>query len=320
MNFRIYFLKLAARHPAWRFFISLIHSSIFFCFSFILYVLNILRVEIVVGLVFSVPPIIILTYTFFLRRFANPTKLEELLKLKERKDKEREIERAIEKERKDKERESKERESKEREIERAIEKERKDKEKKEEEKEEEKRIKDNYLDIGLGHILPKTIEKIRNPITDKRFIKIDTTYTGGEFSKADFCQIYTVKYMPTLLHEIRKELIDELIENEMKYDEWKKFIKKKYDPLLIEGGMKEFLYKNGQFLYRMDLNSWKSTNNEWGLLVEIIFEKLIEYFLENGWTLSSNQFEQEVFLPVTLGTQSKTLVYKQVFYLHPPEK
>ena len=306
MNFRIYFLKLAARHPAWRFFISLIHSIIFFCFSFILYVLNILRVEIVVGLVFWVPPIIILTYTFFLRRFT--TKLEELLKLKERKDKERES----------KERESKERESKEREIERAIEKERKDKEKKEEEKEEEKRIKDNYLDIGLGHKLPKTIEKIRNPITDKRFIKIDTTYTRAEFSKANFCQRYTVKYMPTLLHEIRKELIDELIENEMKYDEWKKFIKKKYDPLLIEGEMKEFLYKNGEFLYRIDMITWKSSNNEWGLLVEIIFEKLIEYFLENGWTLSSNQFEKEEVR--TVPVPMKALVYKQVFYLHPPEK
>ena len=257
MNFRIYFLKLAASHPAWRFFISLIHSSIFFCFSFILFVLNILRVEIVVGSVVLVPPIIIITYTFFLRRFANPTKLEELLKLKEERDKEREIERAREKERKDKER-------KEREIERARERE-----------EEEKRIKDNYLDIGLGHKLPKTIEKIRNPITDKRFIKIDTTYTRAEFSKANFCQRYTVKYMPTLLHEIRKELIDELIENEMKYDEWKKFIKKKYDPLLIEGEMKEVLYKNGEFLYRIDMITWKSSNNEWGLLVEIIFEKLI---------------------------------------------
>ena len=274
MNFRIYFLKLAARHPAWRFFISLIHSIIFFCFSFILYVLNILRVEIVVGLVFWVPPIIILTYTFFLRRFT--TKLEELLKLKERKDKERES----------KERESKERESKEREIERAIEKERKDKEKKEEEKEEEKRIKDNYLDIGLGHKLPKTIEKIRNPITDKSIIKIEQGdergaggVTGYEF---EFNEYYTEKYMPNLLHEIRKEVIDEFIEQEIVYPYWKDFIKKKYDRSILNADGK---IKFGLIFFNHDYHHF---------VHPIIFRKLIEYFQENGWTLSEDIQKEKV--------------------------
>lgn len=241
---------------------------------------------------FLVPPIIILTYTFFLRRFANPTKLEELLKLKE----EREIERAREKEEKDKERE----------IEKARERERKDRE----EKEEQKRIKDNYLDIGLGHKLPKTIEKIRNPITDKSVIKIDTTYIFGDDTKGDFCKIYTVKYMPTLLHEIRKELIDEMIENEMKYVQWKEFIKKKYDPILIKGEIKDKSLEK--------LHTTFGSRTELRLLIEIISEKLIEYFLENGWTLSDDQFEQEELslLPIPM----KTIVNKQVFYLHPPEK
>ena len=292
MNFRIYFLKLAARHPAWRFFISLIHSSIFFCFSFILFVLNILRVEIVVGLVVLVPPIIIITYTFFLRRFANPTKLEELLKLKEERDKEREIERAREKERKDKAR-------KEREIERARERE-----------EEEKRIKDNYLDIGLGHKLPKTIEKIRNPITDKSVIKIEQGdergaqgVTGYEF---EFNEYYSEKYMPNLLHEIRKEVIDEFIEQEIVYPYWKDFIKKKYDRSILNADGK---IKFGLIFFNHDYHHF---------VHPIIFRKLIEYFQENGWTLSEDIQKEKVIKTIPVITSQ--IIYQEVYYLHPPEK
>ena len=292
MNFRIYFLKLAARHPAWRFFISLIHSIIFFCFSFILYVLNILRVEIVVGLVFLVPPIIILTYTFLLRRFANPTKLEELLKLKEEKDKER----AREKERIDSDRRCREeegRESKERER-----------------KEEEKRIKDNYLDIGLGHKLPKTIEKIRNPITDKSVIKIEQGdergaqgVTGYEF---EFNEYYSEKYMPNLLHEIRKEVIDEFIEQEIVYPYWKDFIKKKYDRSILNADGK---IKFGLIFFNHDYHHF---------VHPIIFRKLIEYFQENGWTLSEDIQKEKVIK--TIPVIRSQIIYQEVFYLHPPEK
>ena len=299
MNFRIYFLKLAARHPAWRFFISLIHSIIFFCFSFILYVLNILRVEIVVGLVFLVPPIIILTYTFLLRRFANPTKLEELLELKEERDKEKEIERAREKERKDNEREIARTREKEREIERARERE-----------EEEKRIKDNYLDIGLGHKLPKTIEKIRNPITDKSIIKIEQGdergaggVTGYEF---EFNEYYTEKYMPNLLHEIRKEVIEEFIEQEIVYPYWKDFIKKKYDRSILNADGK---IKFGLIFF----------NHHYHHFVHpIIFRKLIEYFQENGWTLSEDIQKEKVIKTIPVITSQ--IIYQEVFYLHPPEK
>ena len=299
MNFRIYFLKLAARHPAWRFFISLIHSIIFFCFFFILYVLNILRVEIVVGLVFLVPPIIILTYTFLLRRFANPTKLEELLELKEERDKEKEIERAREKERKDKEREIARTREKEREIERARERE-----------EEEKRIKDNYLDIGLGHKLPKTIEKIRNPITDKSIIKIEQGdergaggVTGYEF---EFNEYYTEKYMPNLLHEIRKEVIDEFIEQEIVYPYWKDFIKKKYDRSILNADGK---IKFGLIFFNHDYHHF---------VHPIIFRKLIEYFQENGWTLSEDIQKEKVIKTIPVITSQ--IIYQEVFYLHPPEK
>ena len=299
MNFRIYFLKLAARHPAWRFFISLIHSIIFFCFSFILYVLNILRVEIVVGLVFLVPPIIILTYTFLLRRFANPTKLEELIELKEERDKEKEIERAREKERKDKEREIARTREKEREIERARERE-----------EEEKRIKDNYLDIGLGHKLPKTIEKIRNPITDKSIIKIEQGdergaggVTGYEF---EFNEYYTEKYMPNLLHEIRKEVIDEFIEQEIVYPYWKDFIKKKYDRSILNADGK---IKFGLIFFNHDYHHF---------VHPIIFRKLIEYFQENGWTLSEDIQKEKVIKTIPVITSQ--IINQEVFYLHPPEK
>ena len=299
MNFRIYFLKLAARHPAWRFFISLIHSSIFFCFFFILYVLNILRVEIVVGLVFLVPPIIILTYTFLLRRFANPTKLEELLELKEERDKEKEIERAREKERKDKEREIARTREKEREIERARERE-----------EEEKRIKDNYLDIGLGHKLPKTIEKIRNPITDKSIIKIEQGdergaqgVTGYEF---EFNEYYSEKYMPNLLHEIRKEVIEEFIEQEIVYPYWKDFIKKKYDRSILNADGK---IKFGLIFFNHDYHHF---------VHPIIFRKLIEYFQENGWTLSEDIQKEKVIKTIPVITSQ--IIYQEVFYLHPPEK
>ena len=299
MNFRIYFLKLAARHPAWRFFISLIHSIIFFCFSFILYVLNILRVEIVVGLVFLVPPIIILTYTFLLRRFANPTKLEELLELKEERDKEKEIERAREKERKDKEREIARTREKEREIERARERE-----------EEEKRIKDNYLDIGLGHKLPKTIEKIRNPITDKSVIKIEQGdergaqgVTGYEF---EFNEYYSEKYMPNLLHEIRKEVIEEFIEQEIVYPYWKDFIKTKYDPSILNADGK---IKFGFIFFN---------HSHHHFVHPIIFRKLIEYFQENGWTLSEDIQKEKVIKTIPVITSQ--IIYQEVFYLHPPEK
>ena len=299
MNFRIYFLKLAARHPAWRFFISLIHSIIFFCFSFILFVLNILRVEIVVGSVVLVPPIIIITYTFFLRRFANPTKLEELLELKEERDKEKEIERAREKERKDKEREIARTREKEREIERARERE-----------EEEKRIKDNYLDIGLGHKLPKTIEKIRNPITDKSVIKIEQGdergaqgVTGYEF---EFNEYYSEKYMPNLLHEIRKEVIEEFIEQEIVYPYWKDFIKKKYDRSILNADGK---IKFGLIFFNHDYHHF---------VHPIIFRKLIEYFQENGWTLSEDIQKEKVIKTIPVITSQ--IIYQEVFYLHPPEK
>ena len=306
MNFRIYFLKLAASHPAWRFFISLIHSSIIIFLFFILYALNILQVEIAAGSVFLVPPIIILTHTFLLRRFANPTKLEELLKLKEEKDKER----AREKERIDSDRRCREEEGRE-----SEERERKKRER--ERKEEEKRIKDNYLDIGLGHKLPKTIEKIRNPITDKGIIRIEQGKERGGYGTAgykfEFNEYYYEKYMPNLLHEIRKEVIDEFIEHQIVYPKWKVWIKRWYDSsILIE-------CKNYSAELKADGKVISRFFGEYGLLVQsIIFSKLIEYFQENGWTLSEDIQKEKVIK--TTAFIRETRYYQEISYLHPPEK
>ncbi|MDA7788680.1 hypothetical protein N8976_02125 [Gammaproteobacteria bacterium] len=131
--------------------------------------------------------------------------------------------------------------------------------------------------------------KIRNPITDKRIIKM---------KKKMFCDAYTVKYMPTLLHEIRQELIDEMVENKSRHRNWEKFIKNKYDPLLAKKEVEEnFLYK----LIGFDI----SANSD--LLIEIIFEKLTEYFLENGWTFEVKEVKM-------------SFVNAEELYLYPPKK
>ena len=167
-------------------------------------------------------------------------------------------------------------------------------------------------EVKIRNKFPETIEKIRKPITDKRVIKInadDFTSWWSMNSREDFCNVYTVKYMPTLLHEIREELVDEMIENKVKYPRWEKFITKQYDPCLAKKEVeKDFL---SGIVRAVDYPMC-------ALLVEIMFEKLTEYFLENGWTLSENQFQQEEFTIIPIPMNE--IVNKQVFYLHPPKK
>ena len=166
-------------------------------------------------------------------------------------------------------------------------------------------------EVKIRNKFPETIEKIRKPITDKRVIKInadDFTSWWSMNSREDFCNVYTVKYMPTLLHEIREELVDEMIENKVKYPRWEKFITKQYDPCLAKKEVeKDFL---SGIVRAVDYPMC-------ALLVEIMFEKLTEYFLENGWTLSENQFQQEEFTIIPIPMNE--IVNKQVFYLHPPK-
>ena len=145
-------------------------------------------------------------------------------------------------------------------------------------------------DIKLGHKISKTVMKIRNPITDKRIIKME---------KKMFCDAYTVKYMPTLLHEIRQELIDEMVENKSRYRNWEKFIKNKYDPLLAKKEVEE------NFLYKLIV--WHNTSANADLLKEIVFEKLTEYFLENGWTFEVKKMKN-------------IFDSNEELYLYPPKK
>ena len=144
-------------------------------------------------------------------------------------------------------------------------------------------------DIKLGHKISKTVMKIRNPITDKRIIKME---------KKMFCDAYTVKYMPTLLHEIREELVDEMIENKVKYPRWEKFITKQYDPCLAKKEVeKDFL---SGIVRAVDYPMC-------ALLVEIMFEKLTEYFLENGWTFEVKKMKN-------------IFDSNEELYLYPPKK
>ena len=275
--FRVYFSKLAARNPIWRFLIGLLHSSIFIFLIAVLASQKILQDDIAVPLIIFFPIFVILTYTFFLRRFFNPEDLDKFLKSKEEKRKERE----------------------QRKKEREAEAERYKRELIKEEEKEKKRIKDNYLDIGLGHKLPKTLQKIRRKITDKSVIRIEN-YLIPQFN-----EYYLKKYMPNLLYEIRKEVINGLIEHKILYPNWKRFIEKKYDPSILsrDGGI-----RLGTRVF----------NPEGDLVEQIIFDKLIDYFLKNGWTLSEDRYRKKESKIVPIPRTA--IVNKEIFYLHPPEK
>ena len=89
-----------------------------------------------------------------------------------------------------------------------------------------------------------------------------------------------------------------MVENKSRHRNWEKFIKNKYDPLLAKKEVEEnFLYK----LIGFDI----SANSD--LLIEIIFEKLTEYFLENGWTFEVKEMKMSF-------ENTKEL------YLYPPKK
>lgn len=277
--FRVYFSKLATRNPIWRLFVGLLHSSIFIFLIAVLASQKILQDDIAVPLIIFFPIFVILTYTFFLRRFFNPEDLDKFLKSKEEKRKERE----------------------QRKKEREAEAERYKRELIKEEEKEKKRIKDNYLDIGLGHELPKTIKKIRRKITDKKTIKVNLNYSFGAdgMHKMDFVRYYAEKYMPNLLHEIRKEVIDDLKEHKLKYPKWEKFIKK-YDKKIL---IKSFF-----------IPSYASN-----LVHDIMLEKILGYFKRNGWTVSNKKNKREEMDLIIVPGLTETIV-DEIFYLHPPEK
>ena len=127
--------------------------------------------------------------------------------------------------------------------------------------------------------------------------------TGYEF---EFNEYYTEKYMPNLLHEIRKEVIEEFIEQEIVYPYWKDFIKKKYDRSILNADGK---IKFGLIFFNHDYHHF---------VHPIIFRKLIEYFQENGWTLSEDIQKEKVIKTIPVITSQ--IIYQEVFYLHPPEK
>jgi len=178
--------------------------------------------------------------------------------------------------------------------------------------------------IKLRNKFPEIIEKIRKPITDKRIIKIEQIQTNSiqtgdnSFEKINFCNLYTVKYMPTLLHEIRQELIDEFIENELLYNNWEEYITKVYDPFLAKKEVeRNFLIGTFSLDAKSNLRNFHGRDEELILLIEIIFEKLSEYFFENGWTFSEEKYEKEEF---TIHPAPMDIVGNTVLYLHPPKK
>lgn len=257
-SLRIYFLKLAARNPIWRFFVSFIHLHIFWFFVFMV-AFNFVDIsepdDTVILLILCISIIFILTYTFFLGRFSNPSKLKELLKSEEMK-------------------------------------------RKEAEKKEKKRISDNKIK------LPKTINIIRKPIKESSTIVLNS---GEHYSQERYSKIFILieDYMPSLLHEVRKEVHSRMREKnkEIEIDSimWDEIVKN-YDEYILRRGYVPFDFYPASLVIGafMRVASYGLFGNESGksdsqkinkIIYDVLESHVVRYFEQSGWRASRHVIE-----------------------------
>ena len=252
-SLRIYFLKLAARNPIWRFFVGFIHLHIFWFFVAIVafnFVDSSEPDETVILLFLCISIIFILTYTFFLGRFSNPSKLKELLKSEEMK-------------------------------------------RKEAEKKEKKRISDNKIK------LPKTINIIRKPIKESSTIVLNS---GEYYSQERYSKIFILieDYMPSLLHEVRKEVHSRMREKnrEIGIDPimWDKIVKN-YDEYILRRGSVPFDFYPaslavGAFMRVASLGLYGDEGGKADsqiinkIIYDVLESHVVRYFEQSGWRAS----------------------------------
>ena len=255
-SLRIYFLKLAARNPIWRFFVGFIHLHIFWFFVGMV-AFNFVDIsepdETVILLILCISIIFILTYTFFLGRFSNPSKLKELLKSEEMK-------------------------------------------RKEAEKKEKKRISDNKIK------LPKTINIIRKPIKESSTIVLNS---GKYYSQERYRKIFILikDYMPSLLHEVRKEVHSRMREREIGRDsimwDWDKIVKN-YDKYILHYVHFDFYpasLAEGALLRVLSLGLYGDEGGKADsqiinkIIYDVLESHVVRYFEQSGWRASRHVIE-----------------------------